>query len=293
VGFAVAPDPETLRSALRDELGARAAYLRATRREIEEVLVGPIDDLVWRVAAFLGSRLSRVDKRQSDGDLASLPAVLKASARLNQSLAASSSSARSAIERQDGRAVKKRADERDLRRYERALVRRGPETFVELIPTPLVKLNDLMETSVDRSFATFETRRVNWHHQLDLERVGARSRKGAKSDESRPASYDSEYRGSSAYTVSDYPASPPLSPRALRRVLGGAPAAEAAASPASPKVSGAFTSGSVRRASQSPNAKRRAKASPRSSKASPLEVLFATNPRALRPVRCLSRHRDS
>lgn len=91
-------------------------------------------------------------------------------------------------------------------------------------PTPLTKLNELVEASIDATFATFETRRVNWSDQLELQCVspkspkspgsarGARTR-GASSRPGTAFSFDSEYRGSSAYSLSNYD-DPPPSPRA-------------------------------------------------------------------------------
>ncbi|KAK7248109.1 hypothetical protein SO694_00080061 [Aureococcus anophagefferens] len=98
-----------------------------------------------------------------------------------------------------------------------------PEVVVAHSPTPLVKLNELLDTSVDATFATFETRRVNWSEQLELGRVSPASRTPPRGrlEAGHGALVRLEYRGSSAYSVSQYrldtaPGEPTASPPSRR-----------------------------------------------------------------------------
>ena len=123
-----------------------------------------------------------------------------------------------------------------------------------------MKLNELLDTSVDATFATFETRRVNWSEQLELGRVSPTSRTRLfREGGSKPGtahSYDSEYRGSSAYSVSQYR-------------LDTAPG-EPTASPPSRRL-------------DSPRARRPPR--PRTK----LEIALAVDPKLVEPVKTLSR----
>ncbi|KAH8060101.1 hypothetical protein JL722_5058 [Aureococcus anophagefferens] len=194
-----------------------------------------------------------------EGEL-SLPRAIRATARLNETLATSSTSAKAAIEALGGLKARRDAEERKLRVYERRLHKAPPEVVVAHSPTPLVKLNELLDTSVDATFATFETRRVNWSEQLELGRVSPTSRTRLfREGGSKPGtahSYESEYRGSSAYSVSQYR-------------LDTAPG-EPTASPPSRRL-------------DSPRARRPPRPRTR------LEIALAVDPKLVEPVKTLSR----
>ncbi|KAH8095019.1 hypothetical protein JL720_2288 [Aureococcus anophagefferens] len=234
---------------------------RGDRAALRRVARAPPDELLGRLADFLQTyREDRsVASAPVEGEL-SLPRAIRATARLNETLATSATSAKAAIEALGGLKARRDAEERKLRVYERRLHKAPPEVVVAHSPTPLVKLNELLDTSVDATFATFETRRVNWSEQLELGRVSPTSRTRLfREGGSKPGtahSFDSEYRGSSAYSVSQYR-------------LDTAPG-EPTASPPSRRL-------------DSPRARRPPR--PRTK----LEIALAVDPKLVEPVKTLSR----
>jgi len=265
---AYTPEALTQRQRLRhdaDVLRLMGAFFDALSETFEKVAPS-----AGKFTLFLNKGKHEAEKRREEkaadavaaameGEL-SLPRAIRATARLNETLATSATSAKAAIEALGGLKARRDAEERKLRVYERRLHKAPPEVVVAHSPTPLVKLNELLDTSVDATFATFETRRVNWSEQLELGRVSPTSRtrlfREAGSKPGTAHSYDSEYRGSSAYSVSQYR-------------LDTAPG-EPTASPPSRRL-------------DSPRARRPPR--PRTK----LEIALAVDPKLVEPVKTLSR----
>ncbi|KAH8057101.1 hypothetical protein JL721_9841 [Aureococcus anophagefferens] len=173
--------------------------------ELEDAILRTADDALAEARGALEGTTYREDRSVAsapvEGEL-SLPRAIRATARLNETLATSATSAKAAIEALGGLKARRDAEERKLRVYERRLHKAPPEVVVAHSPTPLVKLNELLDTSVDATFATFETRRVNWSEQLELGRVSptrGRALPRGRLEAGHRAPYESEYRGSSAY----------------------------------------------------------------------------------------------